>query len=152
MTERIANAVPEATEPEISLTRFFVAPPRRVFDMWTQRRYLRQWWGPEGSKVVGCEIDLRHGGSFRLVVRGADGKESTERGSYLELRPPTRLAFMLERDDLPGEPLFTSVSLEEMGAMTRMTVHQSEPHAEPYAHQQLPEWLESLTRLAELLE
>lgn len=152
MSDHVSATPTEATEPELTLTRFFVAPARRVFDAWTQRKLLRQWWGAEATRLAGCEIDLRRGGAFRFVLRRADGKETVEHGSYLELSPPSHLGFTLERDDLPGELLVTTVTLDEMGAMTRMTVHQTAPHAEPYAHLQLPEWLESLTRLSELLE
>jgi uncharacterized protein YndB with AHSA1/START domain len=152
MSDTISESMTQATEPELSLTRFYVATPRQVFDMWTQARRLRQWWGPEDARLADCNIDLRPGGSFGLVLRRPGGKDLVQHGSYLELNPPHRLTFTLERDDLPGEPLVTSVTIEEMGAMCRMTVHQSTPHAEPYAHLQLPEWLEALTRLSELLE
>lgn len=142
----------QAAEPEIVLTRFLVASARTVFDMWTQARQLRRWWGPEETRLVGCEIDLRPGGAFRFVLRDPDGKERASHGSYLELHPPSRFSFTLERDDLPNELLVTSVAVDEMGAVTRMTVRQSAARTEPYAHHQLPEWLESLTRLSELLE
>ncbi len=152
MNEQTTGAMPQATEPELVLTRFFVAPPRFLFDAWTQQRHLRRWWGPEGAKLTACEIDLHPGGAYRIAVRDADGVERVTQGRYLEVRPPSRLTFTIERSDLPDEPLLTTVTFEEMGAMTRMSVHQSSAHGEPYAHHQLPEWLESLSKLSEWLE
>jgi len=142
----------EQAEPELTFTRFFVAPPRLVFDYWTKPRLLRHWWGPEDSRLAAATLELRRGGRLELVVRRADGQEVTERGSILELRPPSQLVFSLERSDQPGEPLLTAVTIEEMGAMVQMTVRQTTAHGEPRAHLQEPEWLEALTRLAECLE
>jgi hypothetical protein len=64
---------------------------------------------------------------------------------------PVRLRFSEVLEDAPGEPFVTTVTFEEMGAMTRMTVSQTAALAEPLATGQVTGWLESLTRLSELL-
>jgi uncharacterized protein YndB with AHSA1/START domain len=140
------------TESGLTFTRYFVASARVVFDYWTKPRLLRHWWGPEAARLAAATIEVRPGGALELVLRGAGGEEVVERGRFLELRPPHRLTFSLERSDLPGETLFTSVSIEETGAMVQLTVQQSRATGEPWAHRQEPEWLEALTRLAECLE
>jgi uncharacterized protein YndB with AHSA1/START domain len=38
-----------------------------------------------------CEVDLRVGGSYRWVWRGADGTNMGVRGIYREIVPPERL-------------------------------------------------------------
>ncbi len=152
MSESLIESAIEPTEPELSFGRYLVAPAQLVFDYWTKPRLLRRWWGPEDARLAAARIDARPGGSLELALRHAGGLEVVERGSFLEFHPPHSLVFSLERSDLPGEPLVTSVTIEEMGAMVLMTVRQSTAHAEPFAHLQEPEWLEALTRLAECLE
>ena len=136
---------------EISFVRFFMVSPERVFDAWTRPARLRKWWGPEDLELVTCELDPRPGGSSRLAFRAPDGKLHASHGTYLEVERPIRLSFSEVLDDAPGETFLTSVTFEEMGAMTRMTVRQTAAITEPLATGQLTGWLESLTRLSELL-
>lgn len=152
MSESILESATQPTEPELTLTRFYVASPQQIFDMWTNIPRLRHWWGPEDARLADAEVDARPGGSYRFVLRRTGGKEIVQHGTYLEFHPPWRLTFSMERDDHPGEILVTSVENDDWGAMTSMMVRQSIAHGEPFAHLQLPEWLESLTRLSECLE
>lgn len=86
------------TEPPDSVTlrleRTFNAPAGAVFDTWTSAEMLRRWW-PAGSdwETPVAEVDLRVGGSLRLVMRNPDGEEFGGGGEYLEITPPTRLVF-----------------------------------------------------------
>lgn len=34
---------------------------------------LRQWWGPQGTTVTDCEVDLRVGGSIYIVTEIGSG-------------------------------------------------------------------------------
>src|SRR5687768_10215265 len=62
-------------EREIVMTRLFAAPRQLVFDAWTKP-----------------EMDVRPGGSYRYVMRRADGsQEIVMRGEYREVVPPERL-------------------------------------------------------------
>lgn len=79
------------TDRAIELTRRFAAPRPLVFDAHTKPELLRRWFGPHGSHLVVCEIDLRPGGSWYYLLRGADGTEMTLRGSYLEVIRPERI-------------------------------------------------------------
>jgi uncharacterized protein YndB with AHSA1/START domain len=73
------------------MTRVFDAPRRLVFDAWTRPELFVRWFGARGWTVPVCEIDLRPGGAYRYVMRGADGAEITMRGVYREVEPPERL-------------------------------------------------------------
>jgi uncharacterized protein YndB with AHSA1/START domain len=76
---------------QIVVTRLFAAPPRLVFDAHTRPELLARWFGPHGSRLVVCEIDLRPGGSWYYLLHHRDGMEMTLRGTYLEIAPAERI-------------------------------------------------------------
>ena len=80
----------ESNEREIVITRFFDAPPEVVFEAWTNPEQLAQWWGPEDFTNPVCELDVRVGGDWRIVMRAPDGAMYPCRGVYLEIVAPER--------------------------------------------------------------
>jgi uncharacterized protein YndB with AHSA1/START domain len=123
-----ANANPEVTvtlpsDREITFTSILDQPRHRVFDAWTMPEHVRQWWGCEGSTVIFCEIDLRVGGAWRIVLRLPDGNEPRFKGEYREVQPNERLVYT-ECFDEPtfGSPEWlTTVAFEELDGKTRLT-------------------------------
>src|SRR6266542_125699 len=79
------------SDTEILLTREFDAPRDLVWEAMTKPEYVKQWWGPRGSTLTSCEIDLRPGGAWRFVERSADGSEHPFKGVYKEIAPPERI-------------------------------------------------------------
>src|SRR5512138_2340046 len=152
MIESTGTAAPAPAEREVVFTRFFIASPRLVYDMWTQRMHFQRWFAPDGFALKDCRLDPRAGGALEASLRGPDGSERTFRATYRELAPPNRLVFAGAYEGAPHDELVTEVTFDEFGAMTRMTVRQTMPHTEPYAHLHYAEWLERLTKLSDLLE
>jgi uncharacterized protein YndB with AHSA1/START domain len=78
----------------LRMERTFNAPAQAVFDAWTSAEVLRRWW-PAGSdwETPVAELDVRVGGSLRLVMRSPDGEEFGGSGEYVEISPPVRLVF-----------------------------------------------------------
>jgi len=70
--------------------RVFDAPPSSVFDALTKPHLLRRWYGPPGWTCTACAIDLRVGGSWRIVTRKPDGREIIQSGEFLEVTAPLR--------------------------------------------------------------
>ncbi len=89
------------SDREIVLQRSFDAPRSLVFEAFTRPEHLRQWWGLRGSTLTVCDVDLRPGGGWRFVTRGATGHENPFCGEYREITPPERLVFTLVYD-VPG--------------------------------------------------
>ncbi len=80
------------TDLEIRLTREFAAPIELVFDVFTKPEHVRKTFAPYGEEVKECSIDLRVGGSYRLVFVTGDGRECAFSGTFLEVDRPTRTA------------------------------------------------------------
>jgi uncharacterized protein YndB with AHSA1/START domain len=70
--------------------RFFKAPPELLYRVITEGEFLRRWWGPRRLEVAECDVDLRVGGTWRVVHRAPDGTEFVFHGEFLELTPPWR--------------------------------------------------------------
>jgi uncharacterized protein YndB with AHSA1/START domain len=87
----------------LRLKRTFNAPVEAVFDAWTSAEVLRRWW-PAGSdwETPVAEVDVRVGGSLRLVMRNPEGEEFGGSGEYLEITPRERLVFTWTWDGHEG--------------------------------------------------
>jgi uncharacterized protein YndB with AHSA1/START domain len=115
----------------IVATRVVDSPRRQVFDAWTKPEHLTRWMlGPPGWTMPVCEIDLRPGGAWHFVWRGADGKEMEMRGVYREIEPPERLVFTESWGGDWPETLNTLILTEENGKTTMTcTVYYPTPEA-----------------------
>jgi uncharacterized protein YndB with AHSA1/START domain len=103
---------------EIAMTRAFDAPRSLVFDAFTKPEHLRHWWGLKGSTLPVCEMDLRPGGAWRMVTRGADGNEDGFRGEIREVVPPERFTWTFEWEGLPGHVSVETMHFEEHDGKT----------------------------------
>ena len=109
------------SERELAVTRDFDAPRELVFDAWTKPEHITSWMlGPEGWTMPVCEVDLRPGGAWRFVWRGAGGKEMGMDGVYREVAPPERMVFT-EPGAATGPRRSTPSVLAEEDDGTRLT-------------------------------
>ena len=66
----------------------------RVFDALTNPSELAQWWGSdEMYRTTDWQVDLRPGGAWSCQAVGADGSRSSVGGVFLEVTPPSVLAY-----------------------------------------------------------
>jgi uncharacterized protein YndB with AHSA1/START domain len=145
-------------EREVVITRLFDAPRALVFRAWTDPKQMAQWWGPHHFTNPVCEIDARVGGAFRIHMRGADGVVYPMVGTFSEVVPPERLVFTAQAQDHAGTPLLesvTTVTFEEQGGKTKLTVQARAVGLAPVAPQMLggmeAGWTQSLERLEALV-
>jgi len=153
------SAATNPLERELTLTRVFDAPRELVFQAWTEPEHLKQWWGPRGFTNPVCEVDLRVGGTCKIVMRFPDGaNEHTMQAVYREIVRPERLVFWNVALDKDGNRLLeglTSITFEELGGKTKLTLYTRMTGLVPYADRMLdgmePGWSQSLERLGEAL-
>src|SRR6185436_17620750 len=86
--------VERKSDREVVVTRTFDGPPRIVFEAWTKPELFKRWWVPKsaGLSLLSCEMDVRTGGSYRLVFR-FESSEMAFFGTYLEVIPRSRLVW-----------------------------------------------------------
>jgi uncharacterized protein YndB with AHSA1/START domain len=115
-------------ERELVITRLFDAPRELVFRAWTEPDRAVRWWGPQGFTTAHYEIDFRPGGSYRVCMRSPEGIEHWQRGVCREVVEPERLVFTFAWEDAEGRPgheTVVTVDFAEVGARTRLTLHQA---------------------------
>jgi uncharacterized protein YndB with AHSA1/START domain len=121
-TNRHGSAVIEyPNELEIVTTREFDAPIELVFDVLTKPEHVRNWFAAFEDKVTECEIDLRVGGSYRIVSVTPDGRECAFRGTYLEVERPTRTVATWLFEGWPDAEAVEATDLHETDGVTTMT-------------------------------
>ena len=137
----------------VCIERLFAVSRTRIFDALTSPEELRRWWGPRGFSAPSVEVDLHIGGRYRIAMRPPEGDIFHVTGAFLDVAPPGRLAytFRWEEPDPDDRETVVTVSLDQRGATTLLTVTQGSfaTGARRELHQQ--GWRESLHRLGEVL-
>ena len=108
----------------LRIERAFQAPIERVFDAWTNADVLRRWLhaGPNWETPI-AEVDLRVGGSIRIVMRDpADGAEHGAIGEYRLIERPNRLVFSWTFDDQPDNRQLIELQLSERDGTTTVVM------------------------------
>ena len=109
------------SEREIRVERIFDAPRDVVFATYTDPDLIPEWWGPRGMTTsVDC-MDVRTGGRWRFVMRGADGSESAFCGAFREVSPPDRIVQTFEWEPMAGRVSVETTTFEELGHRTKVT-------------------------------
>ncbi|MBL9020475.1 MAG: SRPBCC domain-containing protein [Myxococcales bacterium] len=128
------TTVEQISERELVITRTFNGPARIVYDAWTRPELMKRWWVPKAApmSMVSCEMDVRVGGTYRLVFAHAAVPEPMAfHGRYLEVVPGSRLVWTNEEGGEDGA--VTTVTFEDLGSQTRVVVRELHPSKEALA-------------------
>jgi uncharacterized protein YndB with AHSA1/START domain len=121
------TAVERKSDRELLVTRTFDAPAHIVFEAWSKPQLFKRWWVPKsaGLTLLSCEMDVRTGGTYRLVFRHPDLDEPMAFfGTYREVVPNRRIVWTNEESD---QGAVTTVTFEENDGRTRVTFHELYP-------------------------
>ena len=123
------TTVERKSDRELVVTRTFDAPARIVFEAWTRAELFQRWWVPKsvGLTLLSCELDVRVGGTYRLVF-AAEPEPMAFHGRYLEVTPPSRLVWTNEEAGPDGQ--VTTVTFEEKAGRTLVVMHDLYPSKE----------------------
>jgi uncharacterized protein YndB with AHSA1/START domain len=163
-----------AATNDIIFTRVLDAPRELVWKAWTERKHMAQWWGPKVFTNPICEMDVRPGGAYRIVMRSPDGVDYPLKGVYREVVRPALLVMVMDLSEHPDawhdlvdpkrdkskgrpplNPVCTVTFAGEAGGKTKLTIRMS--FATAALRDALVKmgmeagWSQSLDRLAELL-
>jgi uncharacterized protein YndB with AHSA1/START domain len=114
--------------------RVIDAPRELVFSVWTDPKHMAQWWGPDGFSITTHSFDMRPGGVWRFVMHGPDGRDYENRVTFDEIVPPERILYHHGGgDDVEPVQFRTTVTFEDLGRQTKVTLHAVFPSAEERA-------------------
>jgi uncharacterized protein YndB with AHSA1/START domain len=75
------------------ITRHFAAPRQLVYRCYTTPEHMVHFWGPRGSTLTVCDIDLRVGGVWRVRWTYPDGRSWGYSSVYTGIQPDTQLDY-----------------------------------------------------------
>ena len=110
------NQKVEQNGNELVITREFDAPRKLLFEVYSDCKHLKNWWGPRTWPVSQCKMDFRVGGKWHYCMKGPDGTESWGLALYKEIKSPEKIHyedFFSDKDGKPNESMpHTLVKLE----------------------------------------
>ena len=117
------------SDRELEVTRLFDAPPHIVFKAWSDAEIFRRWWIPKGLgiELIGCEMDVRTGGGYRLEFAVGETETMAFHGKYLSVVANERIVWTNEEE---GDGAITTVTFEEQNGKTLLIFHERYPTQE----------------------
>ena len=139
---------------ELRLRRLVPAPPARVFAALTRPEDVARWWGPHLFATQGVELDLRVGGRYRFTMQPPEGDRFHVSGEFLEIDPPSALAFTFRWDEPTTDDRETVVTLtlDVVGEATELALRQGDFATEERLALHRGGWGDRLDKLSALLE
>ncbi len=84
---------------ELTFERTYDASLETVWQAWTDPEMLKHWWGPQNVTIPQCEIDLRVGGKFYIVMEAGEamgpykGTLWPMQAEFTTVEPKTRISY-----------------------------------------------------------
>jgi uncharacterized protein YndB with AHSA1/START domain len=137
----------------LRLGRLLPAPRERVFAALTRPDDVATWWGPRLFTTPQIELDLRAGGHYRFTMQPPVGARFHVSGEFLEIDPPSRLAYTFRWDEPTPDDRETVVTLtlDAVDEGTELGVRQGEFATEERLVLHRSGWTDSLDKLSTLL-
>jgi len=124
------TTVERKSERELVVTRTVKGPARVVFEAFTKPEVFQRWWVPKsfGLSLLSCELDVRVGGTYRLVFSHNGSEPMAFFGRYIEVTPHSRLVWT--NDEGGEEGAVTTATFEEKAGKTLLVLHDLYPTKE----------------------
>lgn len=129
-SESQRTMVEKTSEREVVVTRTFDAPARLVFEAWSNAELFRKWWVPRsmGMTLRACDMDVRTGGTYRLVFGDDPDNTMAFFGRYLEVVPEQRIVWTNEESG--DSASVTTVTFNEEDGRTLLVMTELYPTKE----------------------
>ena len=152
-----------ATKKELFITHLFDAPRQIVFEAWTDAALLKHWYAPDGCSIEFKSINVVPGGNFHSCIHDPIHGDCWIIGTYLEIIPLQKLVFTMVLSDENGtsvsafkagkpdewpEEIITTVTFEDVGTGTKVSLHQTVSEEEAKKTGAYQSWLKMFNRLS----
>ena len=97
---------PNESTYRMSVRRKMPAPREVVYEAWTDPHGIREWMCPGDVTTAEAELDVRVGGSYRIVMKGKE-RDHVHTGVYQIVEPNARLVFTWTQEGNEGSTLVT---------------------------------------------
>jgi uncharacterized protein YndB with AHSA1/START domain len=121
-------------KPVLQMNRVIAAPRERVFAAWTTPDEIKVWFGPDTSRVLDAQVDLRVGGEYCFHLSTETMGELKLRGQYREITPPVKLVYSWSWEgnaELESESSLVTVEFVQIDKSTEIRLtHEQLPNAQ----------------------
>ena len=93
-------AKPAENTYRLSVRRRMPAPREVVYEAWIDPRGIREWMCPGDVLSAEASLDVRVGGSYRIVMKAKD-RDHVHTGVYEVVEPPSKLVFTWTEEGKP---------------------------------------------------
>jgi uncharacterized protein YndB with AHSA1/START domain len=100
--ERLGEFLAKQLCEPFVISREFDAPREKVWNAWTERERLLQWFGPKGFTMATANLDFRPGGMFHYCLSAPDGKEMWGKWMFREITAPEKIVLANSFSDKDG--------------------------------------------------
>ena len=119
---------------EVNFEKVYDAPIDQVWQAWTDPEKLKQWWGPNDVIIPECEVDLRVGGKFYIVMEAGEamgpykGTQWPMDAEFTEIVPNSKISYKAQawtegaKEDFSIEQT-TEVTFAEVDGKTKVVVY-----------------------------
>jgi len=111
-----------ADKPVILIERWFDAPRHLVWKATTTPELVKRWYAPPCVEMVSCEMDLRVGGAWRIVLRTPTHGDAAMHGVYREIAAPARLVQTMIYEPYPDAVATETAAYVEEGPRTKLVL------------------------------
>jgi uncharacterized protein YndB with AHSA1/START domain len=97
------------------------APREIVYDAWIDPEGIRQWMCPGDVVSAEAVLDVRVGGTFRIIMKAKD-RVHVHTGTYQIVDRPAKLAFTWSVVENPGEVTLVTVEFIPQGTESELVI------------------------------
>jgi len=116
----------------LSVRRRMPAPREVVYEAWIDPQGIREWMCPGDTVSTEASLDVRVGGSYRIVMKGKD-RDHVHTGVYQVVERPSKLVFTWigEGENEDEAPMLVTVEFFAHGDESELALtHESLPGAD----------------------
>jgi uncharacterized protein YndB with AHSA1/START domain len=163
-TEHAAS--PKAPGGRITIEREYKAAIQDVWDLWTTKKGIESWWGPDGFATKVLKLDLRANGEqvyamtavapaqIEFMKKAGMPLTVEARITYTEVVPLKRLAYTHLADFIPGIAPYdvaTVVEFHSSKNSVRMVLTLERMHNDEWTQRSVMGWESQLGKLVAIL-
>lgn len=105
----------------VVVRRRMPAPREIVYESWLNPEGIREWMCPGDVVSSEASLDVRVGGSFRIIMRAPD-RVYEHVGTYRIVDPPAKLAFTWSGLENPAEITLVTVEFLDHGDESELVI------------------------------
>lgn len=78
---------------KVTYKRYFDVPVELLFEVWSSKEHLAEWWGPDGFTLTTNSLDFSNEGIWDFVMHGPDGHDYKNKIQFIDIEKPHLISY-----------------------------------------------------------